>query len=31
MFYLVLDGFQKNLDSLTSIIEEVDTRLKTAI
>jgi hypothetical protein len=31
MFYLVLDGFQRNLDVLTSVIKEIDTRLKTAI
>jgi hypothetical protein len=31
MYYLVLDGFEKHLDDLTSIIREVDARLKTAI
>ena len=31
MFYLVLDGFEKNLDDLKVILNEVDLRLKTPI
>jgi hypothetical protein len=31
MFYLVLDGFNKNLDDVKSIIKEIDARLETPI
>ena len=31
IFYVVFDGFQRNLDQLMSTIKEIDTRLNTAI